>query len=334
MNDQPRFGVIGGGSWATAIVKMLCENLDEVHWYMRSVYAIEHLKKEQHNPNYLSSVEFDINKLRLTNDINEVVSNVDNLIFAVPSAFIYSELEALVHPLRDKKVFSAIKGIVPETGLIVGEHLNETYEIPFDNIGVITGPCHAEEVALERLSYLTLACANEENAKFFGKHLACEYINVKTSEDVTGTEYAAMLKNIYAIAAGIAHGLGYGDNFQSVLMSNAIREMKRFIKKVYKMKRNINDSAYLGDLLVTGYSVFSRNRLFGNMIGKGYTVKSAQMEMNMIAEGYYATKSAYNINKNKGKKRAKTPIVDAVYDVLYDNKNPKKVFAKLAEKLD
>ena len=334
MSDQPTFGVIGGGSWATAIVKMLCENLTEVHWYMRSIYAIEHLKKEQHNPNYLSSVEFDIKQLQLSNDINAVVSKCDYLIFAVPSAFVYKELESLVHPLRDKIVFSAIKGIVPETGLIVGEHLNETYEIPFDNIGVITGPCHAEEVALERLSYLTVACANEENAKFLANFLSCEYINVKTSEDVTGTEYAAMLKNIYAIAAGIAHGLGYGDNFQSVLMSNAIREMKRFIKKVYKMKRNINDSAYLGDLLVTGYSVFSRNRLFGNMIGKGYTVKSAQMEMNMVAEGYYATKSAYKINQDKGKKRAKTPIVDAVFDILYDNKNPKKVFEKLADKLD
>jgi len=334
MSDQPKFAVIGGGSWATAIVKMLCENLDEVHWYMRSVYAIEHLKKEEHNPNYLSSVEFNIKQLRLSNDINEVVAAADNLIFAVPSAFIFTELQALVIPLRDKKVFSAIKGIVPETGLIVGDHLNETYDIPFDNIGVITGPCHAEEVDLERLSYLTVACANEDNAKLFAKYLSCEYINVKTSEDVTGTEYAAMLKNIYAIAAGIAHGLGYGDNFQSVLMSNAIREMKRFIKKVYKMKRNINDSAYLGDLLVTGYSVFSRNRLFGNMIGKGYTVKSAQMEMNMIAEGYYAVKSAYKINQDKGKKKAKTPILDAVYDILYENKNPKKVLAKLSEKLD
>jgi glycerol-3-phosphate dehydrogenase (NAD(P)+) len=334
MNDEPKFAVIGGGSWATAIVKMLCENLNEVHWYMRSVYAIEHLKKMQHNPNYLSSVEFNTEQLKLSNDINEVINAADNLIFAVPSAFIYSELQELTIPLKDKKVFSAIKGIVPETGLIVGEHLNETYEIPFDNIGVITGPCHAEEVALERLSYLTVACANEDNAKFFAKYLTCDYINVKTSEDVTGTEYAAMLKNIYAIAAGIAHGLGYGDNFQSVLMSNAIREMKRFIKKVYKMKLNIHDSAYLGDLLVTGYSVFSRNRMFGNMIGKGYTVKSAQMEMSMVAEGYYAAKSAYTINQDKKKKRAKTPIIDAVYSILYENKNPKKVFDKLAEKLD
>ena len=334
MSKQPSFAVIGGGSWATAIVKMLCENLSEVHWYMRSVYAVEHLKKEEHNPNYLSSVEFDINQLQLTTDINEAVSKADYLIFAIPSAFVYKELENLMEPLRDKVVFSAIKGIVPESGLIVGEHLNETYDIPFDNIGVITGPCHAEEVALERLSYLTVACADEKNAKFLAKYLTCEYINVKTSEDVTGTEYAAMLKNIYAIAAGIAHGLGYGDNFQSVLMSNAIREMKRFIKKVYKMKRNINDSAYLGDLLVTGYSVFSRNRLFGNMIGKGYTVKSAQMEMNMVAEGYYAAKSAYKITQDKDLKASKAPIIYAVHSILYENKNPKKVFAKLAEKLD
>ena len=202
--------------------------------------------------------------------------------------------------------------------------------MPADNIGVITGPCHAEEVALERLSYLTIACTDEKKAKILADNLSSEYIKCKLSDDVTGTEYAAMLKNIYAIAAGIAHGLGYGDNFQSVLMSNAIKEMKRFIKKVHSMKRNINDSAYLGDLLVTGYSVFSRNRMFGNMIGKGYTVKSAQMEMSMIAEGYYATESAYKINKDKG---AKTPIINAVYGILYEGKNPKKVIKKLAEKL-
>lgn len=325
------FAVIGGGSWATAIVKMLCENLDTVGWYMRSSYAMEHILRNDHNPNYLSSVEFHTQQLKLSNDINEIVAFADVCIFAVPSAFIKSELEKLTVPLKDKLVFSAIKGIVPESGLIVGEHFHENYEIPFEQIGVITGPCHAEEVALERLSYLTIACSEKTNAKILAKKLRSDYITVKTSDDVTGTEYAAMLKNIYAIAAGIAHGLGYGDNFQSVLMSNAIREMKRFIKKVHKMKRNINDSAYLGDLLVTGYSVFSRNRFFGNMIGKGYTVQSAKMEMNMIAEGYYATKSAYEINQDKG---AKTPIINAVYAVLYKNKAPKKVFRKLADKLD
>ncbi len=334
MLDFPRFAVFGGGSWATAIVKMLCENLNEVCWYMRSSYAVEHIKREQHNPNYLSSVEFNLKQLKLSNDINETVGCADYLIFVIPSAFLEDELKKLTVSLEDKVVFSAIKGIVPETSLIVGDHFNTFYKVPFNNIGVISGPCHAEEVALERLSYLTIASADEEKAAIVAKYLSSDYIKCTLSDDVLGTEYAAMLKNIYAIAAGIAHGLGYGDNFQSVLMSNAIREMKKYVKKVHKMKRDINDSAYLGDLLVTGYSVFSRNRLFGNMIGKGYTVKSAQMEMSMVAEGYYATKSAYNLNQQKGKKKAKTPIIDAIYGILYENKDPKNIFKELTEKLD
>ncbi len=331
MTENLKFAVIGGGSWATAIAKMLCVNQKEISWYMRNEDAIEHIKHHHHNPNYLSSVEFDIKKLKLTSDINEAVAFADYIIFAIPSAFLNGELEKLTESLEGKVVFSAIKGIVPETSLIVGEHFNTTYNIPFENIGVITGPCHAEEVALERLSYLTIACGDAGKAKIVAKNLSSNYIKTKISDDIIGTEYAAMLKNIYAIAAGIAHGLGYGDNFQSVLMSNGIREMKKFIKKVHKMKRNINDSAYLGDLLVTGYSIFSRNRMFGNMIGKGYTVKSAQMEMSMVAEGYYATKSAYNLNLSYG---AQTPIIDAVYSILYEGKEAKKVFKKLTEKLD
>jgi glycerol-3-phosphate dehydrogenase (NAD(P)+) len=331
MAENLKFAVIGGGSWATAIAKMLCVNLKEIAWYMRNEDAIVHIKTHHHNPNYLSSVEFDVKKLKLTSDINEAVAYADYIIFAIPSAFLGGELNKLTESFDGKVVFSAIKGIVPETSLIVGEHFNKTYGIPFENIGVITGPCHAEEVALERLSYLTIACGDSEKAKIVAKRLSSEYIKTKISDDIIGTEYAAMLKNIYAIAAGIAHGLGYGDNFQSVLMSNGIREMKKFIKKVHKMKRNINDSAYLGDLLVTGYSIFSRNRMFGNMIGKGYTVKSAQMEMSMVAEGYYATKSAYNLNLGYG---ANTPIIDAVYSILYEGKDAKKVFKKLTEKLD
>lgn len=334
MSSKPKFAVFGGGSWATALVKMLCENLDEVGWYMRSSYALEHIMKEQHNPNYLSSVEFNVSQLKLSNDINELVDYADYLIFAIPSAFVHAELEKLTTSLKGKVIFSAIKGIVPETSLIVGDHFYTHYNIPFNDIGVITGPCHAEEVALERLSYLTIASADTQKAEVVAKYLRSDYIKCSISDDVIGTEYAAMLKNIYALAAGIAHGLGYGDNFQSVLMSNAIREMKRYVKKVHKMKRDINGSAYLGDLLVTGYSAFSRNRMFGNMIGKGYTVKSAQMEMSMIAEGYYATKSAYELNQLKKNKKAKTPIINAVYSILYENKDPKKVFKKLTEKLD
>lgn len=331
MKQHPKFAVIGGGSWATAIAKMLCVNLKEISWYMRNEDAIAHMKAHHHNPNYLSSVEFNIHKLKLTSDINEAIAYADYIIFAIPSAFLGGELKKMTVSLKDKVIFSAIKGIVPETSLIVGEHFHETYNLDFNNIGVITGPCHAEEVALERLSYLTIACGDAEKAQVVAECLSGNYIKAKISDDIIGTEYAAMLKNIYAIAAGIAHGLGYGDNFQSVLMSNGIREMKKFIKKVHKMKRNINDSAYLGDLLVTGYSVFSRNRMFGNMIGKGYTVKAAMMEMSMVAEGYYAAKSAYELNQ---KHPAKTPIIDAVHAILYEGKEAKAVFKKLTDKLD
>ena len=291
METNIKYAVIGGGSWATAIVKMLTTNESKVGWYMRSVYAKEHLLNAKHNPNYLSSVEFNTDKLLLTNDINEAVTYADYIIFAVPSAFLSSELEKLTVSLEGKVIFSAIKGIVPETGRIVGEHFHEKYQIPYDNIGVITGPCHAEEVALERLSYLTIACADAQKAKIIAKSVSSHYIKTK------------------------------------------ITEMRRFIKRIHRMKRNINNSAYLGDLLVTGYSIFSRNRMFGNMIGKGYTVKSAMMEMNMIAEGYYATKSAHLINVEH-KRKGKTPILNAVYEILYEGKDAKKVFQKLTDKLD
>ncbi|MFK5877947.1 MAG: NAD(P)H-dependent glycerol-3-phosphate dehydrogenase [Flavobacteriaceae bacterium] len=331
MSNKAKIAVFGSGSWATAIVKMLCENLETVGWYMRNEHSLAYIKENKHNPKYLTSVEFNTNQLKMSSDINEMVDYADYLIFVIPSAFVKNELDKITASLDGKILFSAIKGIIPETGLIVGEHFHDKLQIPFENIGVITGPCHAEEVALERLSYLTIASKDEKKADFIADNLASRYIKTKVSDDIIGTEYAAMLKNIYAIAAGIAHGLGYGDNFQSVLMSNAIREMKRYIKKVHKMKRNINNSAYLGDLLVTGYSTFSRNRMFGNMIGKGYTVKSAQMEMVMIAEGYYATKSAFEINQKNG---ANTPIIDAIYRILYEGKNPKKQFKKLTDLLD
>ena len=331
MNNQPKVAVLGGGSWATAIVKMLCENLETVGWYMRSIYATEHIKLNKHNPNYLSSAELHPNQLILSNNINKTVENFDILVFAIPSAFLTSELKKLTISLSNKVIFSEIKGIVPESGLIVGEHFFKKYNIPYKNIGVITGPCHAEEVAMERLSYLTIACQDQDQAKKVGECLKSRYIQVKISDDIIGTEYAAMLKNIFSIAAGISHGLGYGDNFQSVLMSNSIREMDRFIKKIHQMKRNINNSAYLGDLLVTGYSTFSRNRMFGNMIGKGYTVKSAMLEMSMVAEGYYATKSAKKIKEENG---AITPIIDAVYSVLYKGKDAKRVFEELTKQID
>ena len=332
MSSNLKYAVFGSGSWATAIVKMLCENSDQLGWYIRKQHTIDHITSEQHNPSYLSSVELNIDQLQLSTDINKVAESADVLIFAIPSAFIENELQKLTVDISSKIIMSAVKGIIPESGLLVAEHVHQNYGVDLNNIVVLSGPCHAEEVALERLSYLTIACTNPDIASDIAEQLSSNYIRTSTNDDVVGAEYAAMLKNIYAIAAGMAHGLGYGDNFQSVLMSNATREMKRFIKKAHKMKRNINETVYLGDLLVTCYSLFSRNRMFGNMIGKGYTVKSAQMEMSMVAEGYYASKSAYQINKSK-EKPAQTPIIDAVYEILYMNKNAKKAFRKLTEKL-
>jgi len=333
MNKRLKYGVFGNGSWATAIIKMLSENLDSIEWYIRTAQSLEYIIKERHNSSYLSSVELDTTKLNMSCDINVIVKNSDVLIFAIPSAFIYKQLEQISVDISSKIIVSAVKGIVPESGLLLADHFSQSHNLSKSQIAVIGGPCHAEEVALERLSYITIASKNSKVAKEVASALSSHYIKTRVHEDIVGAEHAAMLKNIYAIAAGISHGLGYGDNFQSVLMSNAIREMKRFIKKVYKMKRKINETLYLGDLLVTGYSTFSRNRMFGNMIGKGYTVKSAQMEMNMIAEGYYATKSAFQIN-SKHDTPARVPIINAVYDILYNKKNPRKAFKKLAEALD
>lgn len=300
---------------------------------MRNEQAIEHIRATKHNPNYLSDVHLNVAKLHLTSSLDEAVAFSDYIILCIPSAFLSDELEKLTLPLSDKNIFSAIKGIEPKSGMIVGEYLQKVHCVPDNQIGVVAGPCHAEEVALERLSYLTIACTDEEKARFIADAMTRPFVKTKISDDVIGIEYGAMLKNIYALAAGIAHGLGYGDNFQSVLMSNAIREMERYIKHIYKIKRNINHSAYLGDLLVTAYSLFSRNRTFGTMIGKGYTVKSTMAEMNMVAEGYYATKSAYNINLNQ-EKPSRTPILNAVYKVLYENKRAKTVFAELTNELN
>lgn len=328
---QKKVAVLGSGSWATALVKMLTDNNVKVYWYIRKEEDKAFIEEKRHNPSYLSSVQFKKRKLTLYNSIDETIKAAEILIFAIPSAFLSSELKQITTSFENKKIISAIKGVIPESLSIIGEHFHNTYGVLWEDIGVIAGPCHAEEIAMERLSYLTVASQNKLLTITMSKLLSNHYIRVKQSNDVVGTEYAAMLKNIYAIAAGIAHALNYGDNFQSVLMSNAIREMKLFIKDVHRLKRDINNSAYLGDLLVTGYSIFSRNRTFGNMIGKGYTVKAAQFEMNMIAEGYFASKSAKLINSEF---RTKTPIIDAVYDILYAGKKPKKVFIKLSKKLN
>jgi len=333
--NKHKIAVLGSGSWATAIVKMLTENLNEVAWYVRSPYTLEHFKLHHHNPKYLQQVLFNPEQIKISNDINKVISYADTIIIAIPSAFVKAELDKITVSLNKKIVFSAVKGIVPETLLILGEHLKQYHQIPEKNLGVIAGPCHAEEVAMERLSYLTIAAKRKSVAKQMSSYLESWYIKTTYSKDVFGIEWAAVLKNVYAIAAGMAHGLGYGDNFQAVLISNAIREMKKFIKKnVDKRKRNIDNSAYLGDLLVTAYSIFSRNRMFGSMIGKGYTVRSAMAEMRMVAEGYYAVKPAYEINQSKKDKKAKTPIIDTVYNILYNGAQPKTEFVKLTKKLN
>ncbi|MBC8464242.1 MAG: NAD(P)H-dependent glycerol-3-phosphate dehydrogenase [Bacteroidetes bacterium] len=319
MSLPTKIAVIGGGSWATAIVKMLGENAETIGWWMRNEEAIAHIQQYGHNPNYISAAELQKDKLHISSDLNAIVAEADCLVFAVPSAFLKSTLEDLNVSLKDKFIISAIKGIVPENNTIIGDFFHNQYDIPYANIGVVTGPCHAEEVALERLSYLTVACEDIEKAQWFAEQIACRYIKTNVSEDIFGTEIAAVLKNVVAIASGICHSLGYGDNFQAVLVSNAIREIKRFVDVVHPIERDIKESAYLGDLLVTAYSQFSRNRTFGGMVGKGYSVKSAQLEMKMVAEGYYAVKCIKEIKESYD---VEMPITDAVYHILYEKISP------------
>nr|WP_320118161.1 NAD(P)H-dependent glycerol-3-phosphate dehydrogenase [uncultured Marinifilum sp.] len=319
MNESSKIAIIGGGSWATAIAKILMENVQEINWYMRNPDTIKQFKQLSHNPRYITGAEFDIDKINFTDNIDQVVLNSDLIIFAIPSAFLKNALKKLTVSLENKFIVSAIKGIVPDENQIIGEFFNEKYNVPIDNIGVISGPCHAEEVAMERLSYLTISCTDTKKARFLALKLECAYIKTTVTEDIYGTEYAAVLKNVIAIAAGICHGLRYGDNFQSVLISNAIQEIKRFVDTVHPITRDIKSSAYLGDLLVTCYSQFSRNRTFGTMIGKGYTVKSAQLEMHMIAEGYYAVSCIKEINDVY---KVHMPITMAVYNILYERISP------------
>ncbi len=332
LSANAKVAVVGGGSWATAIVKMLCDAKHEVRWWMRDENAIDNIRKYKHNLNYLRSAELHINPDHVSSDMNKIIDDVDCVIFAIPAAFLHTSLQG-VNPevFKTKHIVSAIKGIVPEYNLIIGDYFREIYKVPIHQILVISGPCHAEEVALEKLSYLTIACEDQENAQTFANLLNTRYIKTTTSDDIYGTEYAAVLKNIYAIASGICHGLNYGDNFQSVLISNAIREMETFLAAVHPINRDIKESAYLGDLLVTAYSQFSRNRTFGNMIGKGYSVKSAQFEMGMIAEGYYAVKCIHEINRTV---KAHIPICRTVYGILYENISPLIEIKLLSEKLN
>lgn len=319
LGDNPRVGLIGSGSWATAIAKMLLCNVGRLNWHVRSRKNIDLFRATGHNPSYLTSIQFDTGKIAFSDDVNEIVSSSDVLFLVVPSAFVPSVFKDLRVPMSDKYVISAIKGLVPGNNMIVGTWLNEVMGVAIDRVGVISGPCHAEEVALERLSYLTMACQNVDLAREYARLITCHFIKTSVSDDIYGTEYAAVLKNIMAIASGVFHGLGYGDNFQAVLISNAIQEIKRFVDTVHPIPRDIKSSAYLGDLLVTCYSQFSRNRTFGTMLGKGYSVKSAQMEMLMVAEGYYATKSIKTINERY---QVSMPITDCVYNIIYGKVSP------------
>ena len=329
--NSTKIAVIGGGSWATALVKLFTNNSDNVYWWLRNEESIEHLLAYKHNPNYLQGVEFDLSKITISSKLSEIISAADIIVIATPSAFLTNTFSDFPTELiKDKIVFSAVKGIVPEYHAIPARYIHKTFGTSYDKIGIICGPCHAEEVALERLSYLTIGCTTPEIAEQVSALLRCRYIRTSTTDDLFGTELSAVLKNIYALASGICAGLGYGDNFQAVLVSNAIQEIERFIDVVSPVHRDTKTSAYLGDLLVTAYSKFSRNRSFGFMICKGYSVKTAQLEMNMIAEWYYATKSIMEIN---AKFQVDMPILDTVYAILYGRKSARNELKLLCEKL-
>jgi len=333
MNGTPKIAVLGGGSWATAIIKILLDNVskkNEISWFMRNKEALEYLRTNRRNLQYLMSVELDVDRLSLYNDINDAIRDAEILIFAIPAAFLKDALSHLNQSIENKFVVSAIKGIVPEDNLVIADYFQRYHNLPVSSIGVLTGPCHAEEVALERLSYLTFACEDLLKAETLANVFETHYIKTSISDDIYGTEYSAVLKNIFSVAAGICRGLGYGDNFQAVLISNAIQEIKRFTDTVHPITRDIKSSAYLGDLMVTAYSKFSRNRIFGSMIGKGYSVKAAQLEMNMIAEGYFAAKCIHEINQNYN---IYMPISEAVFNILYKGKPPAFEIKLLTDKL-
>lgn len=325
-----KVAVIGSGSWATALSKMLLENVGEINWFFRKTTTIEQFKKLEHNPRYLPSVEFDTSRINFYSNINNIIDNSDILVLAVPSAFLPVILGEIKTDISSKYILSGIKGIVSEENLLVVEYLNKYFNVPSELIGIITGPCHAEEVALEKLSYLTIAGMDEVRVAQFAQLVSSDYIFTTVSDDIWGTEYSSVLKNVMSIAAGIAHGLRYGDNFHAVLISRAIQEIKRFVDVVHPITRDIKAPAYLGDLMVTAYSQFSRNRMFGTMIGKGYSVKTAQLEMNMIAEGYYAARSTHLLNQNYN---VEMPISEAVYKILYENASPAKTISELTPKL-
>lgn len=319
--------VLGGGSWATALVKILSEHQNlKISWWLRNEDQCVYIRQFRHNPRYLSAVEIDTDIVHPTPSVSEAVKEADIIFIAIPSAFLASALENQDLP-KERIYVSAVKGIDPKSKQVIARYLENEFQIKGENIGLITGPCHAEEVALEKLSYLTISALNTELAEAIEKLIACRFINTLVNNDLYGAEYAAVLKNIYAVGAGIAHGLGYGDNFQAVYVGAALREMEQFLDALHETHRDVKNAAYLGDLLVTCYSQFSRNRTFGNMLGKGYSVRSAQLEMNMVAEGYYATDSVHLLCEEM---QIELPIVHAIYEVAYGGKSARIIFEKLA----
>lgn len=331
MSFNKNIGVLGAGSWGTALVKMLSENCDKIFWYSRNDIQIEEIIKTKKNPKYLKDLEIDTDKISISSDLNLIIDNSDILIIAIPSPYIEKSLNEHKTALANKIIFSGSKGVIPESHLVITEHLHKEYNIPYKNLGILSGPTHAEEIAKGKLSYLTVGSSNDEISKYLSKKLFSPYVHTSLSNDVIGIEYAATLKNIYSILVGISFGLGYGDNFISVLISHCTKEMINFIKSIDNVKREFSHSAYIGDLLVTTYSKHSRNRTFGEMIGEGLPVKKAISKMSMIVEGYYATKNAYEISKSKN---MNFEIIKVVHEILYNNKNAELELKLLAEKLN
>ena len=331
MSFNKNIGVLGAGSWGTALVKMLSENCDKIFWYSRNDIQIKEIIKTKKNPKYLKDLEIDTDKISISSDLNLIIDNSDILIIAIPSPYIEKSLNKHKTALANKIIFSGSKGVIPESHLVITEHLHKQYNIPYKNLGILSGPTHAEEIAKGKLSYLTVGSSNDEISKYLSKKLFSPYVHTSLSNDVIGIEYAATLKNIYSILVGISFGLGYGDNFISVLISHCTKEMINFIKSIDNVKREFSHSAYIGDLLVTTYSKHSRNRTFGEMIGEGLPVKKAISKMSMIVEGYYATKNAYEISKSKN---MNFEIIKVVHEILYNNKNAELELKLLAEKLN
>ena len=331
MNLPGKIGIIGSGTWATALAKIVMMKNGHLNWFIRKNEVIDEFYKLGHNPSYLSNVKFNLAKISFSSNIERVVKESDTIIVAVPSPYLKQHMKKLKSSaFKDKFVLSAVKGIIPFDNMVVSEYISYNYKLSMDNIGIISGPCHAEEVALERLSFLTVACKDIDKAEILSEAITSRFLKSTTSTDVIGIELAAVLKNIYAVISGVCLGLQYGDNFQAVLMTACAKEMERFIQGVLPLERNILEPHYLGDMLVTGYSQFSRNRTLGTMIGKGYSVKTAQLEMAMVTEGYYATKCIKEMNERF---KIEIPIVDVAYDILYNNVPPRIGVKKLIEYL-